>query len=42
LLVQVNTSIQEGEDEQATEAYIRLAEISFEIAPFIPKKTPEN
>jgi len=42
LLVVVNEAIHSEESGEAIEAYIKLAEILFEIAPFIPKNTPEN
>ncbi|MBL3591772.1 MAG: hypothetical protein JMN24_18640 [gamma proteobacterium endosymbiont of Lamellibrachia anaximandri] len=42
LLVRVNAAIQGGEQDEAIKSYIRLAEILFEIAPFVPKNTPEN
>jgi len=42
LLVRLNGAIQAAENDEAIEAYIRFAEILFEIAPFVPKNTPEN
>ncbi len=42
LLLQANTAIDTGEHETAVLAIVGFADIVFEIAPFKPKKLPEN